>query len=260
MKIIFINEPSAASPNYWRQILVLHKSVNKQRLFKQTNTSKHLHNKEPLVPRSESDMICRLCYDTPKCSRKWHDPWSAPWRMLPHFDSWRMHHHSWTYDGCTTTWTHDGCNHYDGLIYPQHWSHDECTSTWTHDGCTIILLPMTDVPFTWTDDECITTLAPTTDVPHLEPWRMYLHSWNYDGCTQLLDLWRMYHHSWTYEGCTLDMDPWRMYAHSWTHNVCTITLLPRTDVHHSWTYDGCTIHLEQWRMHPSLLDPWWINH
>ena len=44
---------------------ILHKSVNNKLLIKETNISKHLHHKEPLVPYSESDTTRRLHHTEP---------------------------------------------------------------------------------------------------------------------------------------------------------------------------------------------------
>ena len=48
--------------SYRRPTLVLHKSLNKQRLIKETNINKHLHNKNPLISYSESDKTRCLHY------------------------------------------------------------------------------------------------------------------------------------------------------------------------------------------------------
>ena len=66
--------------SYRRPTLVWLKSLNKQRLIKETNISKHLHHKEPLVSCCESDMTCCPYYGTLKCTRKWHDSPSVPHR------------------------------------------------------------------------------------------------------------------------------------------------------------------------------------
>ena len=51
--------------SYRRPTIVWHKPVNKQLLLKETNISKHLRHKDPLVPYGESDTTCRLYHTEP---------------------------------------------------------------------------------------------------------------------------------------------------------------------------------------------------
>ena len=51
--------------SYRRPTLVLHKSLDKQRLIKESNLNKHLHHKNALISYSESDTTCRLHHAVP---------------------------------------------------------------------------------------------------------------------------------------------------------------------------------------------------
>ena len=103
--------------SYRRSTIVWHRSLNKQRLIKETNISKHLHHKTPLIWYSKSDRTRSLyhaepplrnvemytkvtrsavCttqhryYGTLKCTGKWHDPLSAP-RSTATTARWNVH-------------------------------------------------------------------------------------------------------------------------------------------------------------------------